>query len=208
MQKPTELLTLKQLQCSRQDNILFTNLSVALTAGTVLLVEGANGSGKTTLLKTLAGLIRDYQGEIFWRQQCIHAKISDYSSERLHIGHTPGIKDGLTVIENIKLSLSLGRAKQHSDIQRTMQSLGVEHLQHKPAKQLSAGQRRRVALTRLELLDAKLWLLDEPFAALDSVAIKTIETLILQHAQHGGIVVLTSHQAVNLTQTKMIRVKL
>ena len=169
---------------------LFSDLTFSLAPGGLLRVRGANGSGKTTLLRTLAGLTRPAAGSVRWD-----------GSSMLFLGHAPAVTDELTVAENLKFAARLcGLELSEADVKSTLEQLGIARLAGLPAGYLSQGQRRRVALSRLALPKAaSLWLLDEPFAALDDEAIGRVSALCAAHLAAGGMLVLTSHQDVPIT---------
>jgi len=173
------------LACERGGARLFADLSFSLAPGGLLRVRGANGSGKTTLLRALAGLTRPAAGEVRRNGMAF-----------LFIGHSAGVKDELTVLENLEFSAWLaGLIKP--ECEKALEQLGIARLADLPARYLSQGQRRRVALARLALsANIPLWLLDEPFAALDSAGIAQVNTLCSAHLAGGGMLVLTSHQDV------------
>jgi heme exporter protein A len=173
------------LACERGGLRLFSNLGFSVAPGGLLRVRGANGSGKTTLLRTLAGLSRPAEGAV---------RLNGMGF--LFIGHAPGIKDDFTVLENLEFSARLA-GLENADCRKALQQLGISRLADLPARYLSQGQRKRAALARLALsASVPLWLLDEPFAALDDEAIVGVSALCATHLLAGGIVVLTSHQDV------------
>ena len=174
---------------------LFTGVAFALAPRELLRVRGPNGAGKTTLLRTLAGLTRPASGTIRWRGDPIG---EEYRREMLFLGHAPAIKDELTVQENLAFSARLS-ALQESNFRTALQTLGMARLANLPARFLSQGQRKRVALARLALSAAKtLWLLDEPYASLDADGIDCVSGLCASHLAGGGMLVLTSHQHVDI----------
>jgi heme exporter protein A len=185
------MLETTSLACERGGLRLFSDLAFALQAGSLLRVRGANGSGKTTLLRTLAGLTRPAAGEVRWRGNAIG---EEYRREMLFLGHAAGVKDELTVLENLEFSAKLADIK-NPDCEKALEQLGIARLSGLPARYLSQGQRRRAALARLALAPGvALWLLDEPFAALDEEAIARVSGLCAAHLAAGGLLVLTSHQ--------------
>jgi len=190
------MLETTALACERGGLRLFAGLSFALGPGGLLRVRGANGSGKTTLLRTLAGLTRPAAGSVRWHGNPID---SDCRKEMLFLGHAPGMKDELTVLENLEFSSKLSELK-NSGFKNALEQLGVARLADLPARYLSQGQRRRAALARLALsADVPLWLLDEPFAALDAEGIAQLSALCAAHLAAGGMLVLTSHQDVPIS---------
>jgi heme exporter protein A len=192
------MLEALDLACERGGHRLFSNLAFALGEGSLLRVRGANGSGKTTLLRTLAGLTRPAAGAVRWNGKDVG---DEYRRQMLFIGHAPAVKDELTVLENLEFASRLSRLDcSESKIKSALEQLGVDRLAGLPARYLSQGQRRRTALARLALSAAvPLWLLDEPFAALDEEAIARVSTLCAAQLAAGGMLVLTSHQDVRIS---------
>ncbi len=187
------------LAIARNDRDIFTGLNFSLQAGQILQVEGHNGSGKTTLLRILCGLTIPSEGEIRWCGERIRDNLAEYYARLAYVGHAPGIKDELTPVENLELATSMECAREGADAERALQRLRLPAFcDDVPCRNLSAGQRRRVALGRLLMLDASLWVLDEPFTALDRDGRKLVEELLAEHVQQGGMVVLTTHHAVNV----------
>ena len=187
------------LAFARNDREIFTGLNFSLQSGQILQVEGHNGSGKTTLLRILCGLTIPSEGEIRWCGERIRDNLADYHAQLAYVGHAPGIKDELTPVENLNLATSMECARDGADAQQVLERLRLPAFcDDVPCRNLSAGQRRRVALGRLLMLDASLWVLDEPFTALDRDGRRLVEELLSEHAQQGGMVVLTTHHAVNV----------
>ena len=187
------MLETTALACERGGLRLFSDLAFALQAGSLLRVRGANGSGKTTLLRTLAGLTRPAAGEVRWRGSAIG---EEYRRQMLFLGHAAAIKDELTVFENLDFSSRLSCLDASAaEIDDALECLGIARLADLPARYLSQGQRKRTALARLALsTSVPLWLLDEPFSALDDEAIAQVTALCAAHLAAGGMLVLTSHQ--------------
>jgi heme exporter protein A len=179
---------------------LFAALGISLSPGDLLRVRGANGAGKTTLLRTLAGLTQPAAGTIRWRG----APIGDeYRREMLFLGHAPAVKDELSVLENLEFAARLS-GLEAKNLDQALQQLGIARLAGLPARFLSQGQRKRAALARLALsARVPLWLLDEPFSALDDEAIGRVSALCAAHLAAGGMVVLTSHQDVPIGAAAM-----
>jgi heme exporter protein A len=187
------MLETTALACERGGLRLFAGLSIALGPGGLLRVRGANGSGKTTLLRALAGLTRPAEGSVRWRGEPIG---DDYRKEMLFLGHAAAVKDEMTVLENLEFAVQLS-GSQTRDCKSALEQLGIARLADLPARYLSQGQRRRAALARLALsADVPLWLLDEPFAALDAEGIAQLSALCAAHLAAGGMLMLTSHQDV------------
>ncbi len=192
------MLQTVDLGCERGDRILFSGLNLHLDAGEVLQIHGANGCGKTTLLRAVCGLTHPATGKILWQGQDIRDDESTFSEDVIHIGHHDGIKHELSATENLRFSLALSPRTPEFGVEQALAHFGLTAQAHLPAYVLSAGQRRRVALARLLLNDALLWVLDEPFTALDQTSIATMEKMLHQHANKGGCVVITSHHSIPL----------
>ena len=171
-------------------------------------VEGANGSGKTSLLRILAGLSLSSEGRVLWDGKDIHKQRSFYFSKVAYLGHTLGVKSDLSPVENLKISLALaGFPFDETAIYRVLEQTGLAGKEDVPARSLSAGQKQRVALARLLTCPAKLWIMDEPFTALDASGVSLVRDLLETHLRRGGLVVLTSHQAVEV-RGDVVRVNL
>lgn len=196
------------LECVRSDRTLFSDLSFTLRGDEIMQVDGPNGSGKTSLLRVLCGLTLPNQGEVRWCGRDILSSRHEFLAEVLYIGHAHGIKDELSPLENLRMARSLGRALAGVSLEEALDKVGLYGFEDVPARRLSAGQRRRVALARLLVCDARLWVLDEPFTALDKTGIKAMEALLEVNSSRGGMVVLTTHQPINLTCCPMIRIHL
>src|SRR5450759_3733293 len=197
------MLEARQLECTRGERRLFRELSFRLGRGQLLRVAGANGSGKTSLLRIMCGLLTPSAGELRWRGRPIRAEREEYSRNLVFIGHLNALKDDLTALENLQVGAALAGMLAGLD------RFGVAHCAELPAKVLSQGQRRRVALARLALSPAvPLWILDEPFSALDVGAVMELERLLSAHLASGGMVVLTTHQEVQVVAHAVLRVDL
>jgi heme exporter protein A len=194
------MLQASNLSCVRGDRRLFRGIDFTLSPGELLYVHGHNGSGKTTLLRTLCGLILQDEGEISWMGENIRALREDFSRDLLYLGHKNGIKGDLTGIENLRIASTLdGFDVSEREAWDALERIGLDGHEDLPAKVLSQGQHRRVALARLMVNKARLWVLDEPFNALDTGAVGLLQTVIRDHLDHEGMVVLTTHQEVPLT---------
>lgn len=192
------------LHCERGGRALFRDLSFEVHGGTLLRIAGANGSGKTSLLRILCGLLAPTGGEVRWKGETIRRLREEYSRELVHVGHAAGLKDELTAAENLAFTCALaGVVASATQVREALARLGIG--EEKAVKQLSQGQRRRAALARLALsAQVPLWLLDEPFAALDSDAILIVKRLISDQAGRGGAVVFTTHQDPGLAGARVI----
>lgn len=193
-----ELLSGQNLACERDDRLLFSGLDFSLNSGDVLQIAGPNGTGKTTLLRMLAGLLPDYEGEICFKGQPVSDDPDLFRENLLYIGHHPGIKLNLTPEENLRWYQSLYRPATTEQIHHALAQVKLTGYEDVPCYTLSAGQHRRVALARLFLQPSPLWVLDEPFTAIDQGGVKEIEQLIADHAQQGGAVILTTHHNLSL----------
>lgn len=198
-------LEVVNLCCIRDDRILFENLSFKLNAGQVLLLEGKNGSGKTSLLRLLCGFREPDGGEIFWCDESIRE--SQFYASVAYVGHLDGVKKELTVIENLRMSLSLSPVGSF-DILQALEKVRLAGYQDVLVQSLSAGQKRRVSLARLLITRNDLWILDEPFTSLDVEGIAEIESLMSEHIGNGGMIVLTSHHDIALSGTEIQRILL
>ncbi len=202
-------LTADNLVGVRGERLLFEKLSFKLSNGSVLYLQGENGSGKTTLLRTICGLSKPYEGNINWCGENINALAEEYSKHVLYIGHLSGIKEDLTSLENLQFSLGLSGADISADkASEALKLLGLAKGLNLPTRMLSQGQKRRVALARLWLQELPLWILDEPFTALDTNASQLLKQKIEAFANDGGIVVMTTHQEVTLNVPKFEQLRL
>jgi heme exporter protein A len=187
------------LECIRGDNLLFSGLSFEIHGGQLAQVEGANGSGKTSLLRILAGLALPSNGEVRWRGVDIHRQRASYFAEMVYLGHALGIKGELSAIENLKISLALAGVPANLDLlYDVLERTGLRGREDLPARTLSAGQRQRIALARMLVCPCAVWIVDEPFTALDSSGIALMCRLLEEHVASGAMTVLTSHQAVDV----------
>lgn len=185
----------------RGDRRLFSGLDFSLLPGTFLQVTGPNGSGKTSLLRILCGLLTPAEGAIKWQGENISSLGEDYFTAVTYMGHRHGVKDELSAIENLRISNALNGIvvsddRAQSVLERMGLSGGRESL---PARLLSEGQRRRVALARLLTCNTKLWLLDEVLTSLDKGAVALVRSLIEEHLAGGGVAIVATHQDLALT---------
>ncbi len=203
------MLNASHITCSRGDRVLFSDLSFSLSSGELIHLKGKNGSGKTTLLRSLCGLFLPDSGEIQWDGNSIRTLGEDYCRELVYLGHHNGIKDDLTALENLKVSAVLDDDNVSEDqIWAALKKIGLAGFEDLPTRVLSQGQKRRVALARLLLTASRLWILDEPFTALDASAIELLQSIIADHVSTGGMVVVTTHQEVALTTGEIRQLQL
>lgn len=201
------MFSVTDLSCSRGERRLFAGLGFELAAGEWLHVQGENGAGKTSLLRLLAGLSHPDEGDIRWRGEPIRYCAERYRRELLYLGHHGTVKEELTLLENLLLAARLdGTALEESTALKALDRFGLRGREDLPVRFLSAGQKRRVLLARLAVRQATLWLLDEPFTALDVKAVDMLSGLIEEHVSHGGMAILTSHQSMPLPNGKVLRV--
>ncbi|MBC8513188.1 MAG: cytochrome c biogenesis heme-transporting ATPase CcmA [Candidatus Thioglobus sp.] len=196
------MLSVNKLSCQRGYNLLFENLSFELNSGEVLRISGQNGSGKTSLLKIIAGLNTPELGSIEFDQN--QSNSETYQIETLYLGHYAALSSELSCIENLEYLTKLNTEILSPNFHDALKEIGLENYEHEPAGNLSAGQKRRIALSLLFISQSKLWLLDEPFTALDSDGIKIIENQIEKHCANGGLCILTTHQDCNIKSLKEI----
>jgi heme exporter protein A len=204
------MLEARQIECIRGDRRLFHGLSFQLEAKQALRISGENGSGKTSLLRMVAGLSPTQDGEIRWNHSRISVLAEDYRRELVFIGHTNGLKEDLTALENLQHALALGGSNVSAEeLHAAFAQQGLATVASLPVKVLSQGQKRRVALVRLVFCaDKTLWILDEPFGALDALAIARIEQLLVAHLKRGGMLLYTTHQEVALAGAQLQSVEL
>ena len=202
------MLMAQNLACLRGDRLLFKNVGFELKAGGLLYVLGENGSGKSSLLRLLCGLLMPEDGAVFWDGKKIKQDAENYLSNLFYIGHLNGLKDDLTALENLQISARLaGNDVSEKKTLAALAAIGLERCANLPARVLSQGQKRRVALARLWLTESKLWILDEPFAALDTASVEVLATRLGQHLSNGGMTIITTHQdvTINAQSTQTLR---
>ena len=192
-------LEVSHLKCVRGDRTLFDALGFRLTSGQLLYLRGANGAGKTSLLRLLCGLSQPEAGQILWNAKATADQAEVFRKDLFYLGHHNALQEALTVDENLAFYAALGGAEPDaSATRRALEHMGLRGCQRRLVRHLSQGQKRRVALSRLMLNTASLWILDEPFVALDHASITLLADVIGQHLQRGGMAVLTSHQQVDI----------
>ena len=189
----TAMLSATDLTLIRGERCLFTGVSFALQSGQLLLLEGPNGSGKTSLLRALAGMLELEEGEIRWDDNSIRDDHQAYFQSLVWMAHRVGLKADLTLVENLTYESSL-RPAADIDFSAVLERLGIDRLKKLPVRSLSAGQQRRVALARLLLSAAPLWLVDEPFTNLDTDGRALVTEIVGEHLAGGGMCVMAAHQ--------------
>lgn len=195
------MLYLENIHCERNDRVLFTGLSLSIGSGDLIRIGGKNGTGKTTLLRILSGLNDVYDGRLVLKSHRIQA-------ECLFLGHQPGIKLSLTPMENLRWWQALYGQSNQRHLMESLNQVGIAHEAYTPCSQLSAGQCQRVALARLWLSRSELWLLDEPFTALDSDAVRVVSEKIITHVKQKGTVIFTTHQIPEILKPVLLEVSL
>jgi heme exporter protein A len=190
-------LTATDLTLVRGERCLFSKVSFSLEAGQLLLLEGRNGSGKTSLLKALVGLLELESGEIRWGGEPVRSVRQDFYAALVWLGHRTGLKADLTLVENLRFESAL-RPTIDADIDAVLERLAIHRLKKLPLRSLSAGQQRRVALARLLLARAPLWLVDEPFTNLDRDGRALVRDIVSEHLTKGGMCIMAAHQDVDI----------
>jgi heme exporter protein A len=198
------------LRCIRGERTLFQDLGFSLRGGELLRIAGSNGSGKTSLLRIACGLLEPTDGTVRWGGEDIRKLEEEFRRRLVYIGHSNALKDDLTAAENLRFACVLaGVAARDAQIVEALRSLGLAGFEHRPVRTLSQGQRRRVALARLVLSQgAALWVLDEPFTALDAGAMTRVQDLIGEHVSRGGAVMYTTHYEAQIAAAASLRIDL
>jgi heme exporter protein A len=192
-------LQVQSIACERGGRWLFEDVSFTVQAGQALYVQGNNGSGKTTMLRMLCGLTPCIKGDIEWRDQSISKNKNLLNVDLLYWGHSLAFKDELTLLENLQMDMAVtGSEVESAQVQLALNHQGLINKHHLAMKFLSQGQKRRVALARLQLSRTRLWILDEPFVALDQHSIDSLRSLFAAHLAKGGLLIFTSHQPIEL----------
>ncbi len=195
------MLRAESLTAIRGERLVFHDVSFSLPAGGALILSGRNGAGKSTLLRLLAGLVRPEGGRLLWNESDALADRVEHGARVALLGHQDALKPGLTAAENLAFAASLsGRP-----VADALAELGLEDLADLPARMLSAGQKRRLALARVSLSAAPLWLLDEPTLGLDDLAVERLGSLLIRHRESGGMIVAATHVSLPLQETETLR---
>lgn len=201
------LLQTRDLSCVKDDRVLFEGLNISLNPGQILLVEGKNGSGKTSLLRILTGLSLPEEGEVLWQGSPIGDVGPDYYEQVNYVGHHDGIKRDLTCLENLRLVQAMGKP-QPIDLDEALEKVNLFRFGENFVSTLSAGQKRRLAMARLVVTEAKLWIMDEPFTSLDKASMAMFQTMFENHLDEGGVIVMTSHHDIEMPGSDVVRLDL
>lgn len=192
------MLEVRGLYCERDERILFKDLSFSVAPGKALQIQGSNGSGKTTLLRILCGLNSDFSGDILWQGSPVKQVRSEFCADVFYLGHAPAINRTLSPRENLRwFSASQGKVG-NIDISAALEELGLAGYDDVPCFMMSAGQQRRVSLARMKLTSARLWVMDEPFTALDKRGVSEVEQMLSDFVNAGGSLILTTHHPLQI----------
>lgn len=201
------MLEVQGLTCFRQNRCLFADLSFALQTQQICQVEGPNGAGKSTLLRSILGLFRADEGQVLWNGVSTSQQAELFLQHVLFLGHKFAINSDLTPWQNLAFWSALNPTS-NLDFARALAMVGLTGLEHIPCHSLSAGQHRRVALARLWLTSSQLWILDEPFTAIDKEGVKLLQQRFSEHLANSGMILMTSHQDLSQQFTQLIKVNL
>ena len=202
----TPILSGTNLTCIREDRLLFDQLNIEVNAGDIVQVEGPNGSGKTSLLRILAGLSQPFEGDIYFNKQSINQSREEFHKDLLYLGHLPGVKGAMSAQENLTFTLALqGLNNDSNHIKETLEKVNLTGFEDSLASHLSAGQHRRISLARLYKSTARIWILDEPFTAIDKQGVHDLEQLFKAHIETGGCIILTTHQDLLTFKTSKVK---
>jgi heme exporter protein A len=201
------IITLKNLSCEREDRLLFAGLDYSFPCSSITQLEGPNGAGKTTLLRILAGLFTSYEGKVLWQSQALFKCQLEYQSQLLFIGHKSSVKTSMTPLENLRYLEGLNQHVDEDSLWAALESVGLAGYEHTLCRNMSAGQQRRVALARLYLSSAKVWILDEIFTAIDKQGVAQFEQLLIEKAKSGVCIIFTTHHQLSLPGLRVLSLK-
>jgi heme exporter protein A len=198
----TPQLILDSIAFERDDSLLFSGICLSLESGDVLQIEGPNGVGKTTLLRILSTALMPTAGKLFWQGSDVARHRQLYLQNIMFLGHLPGLKQSLSPTENLVWWRRIHRDHSPLKNEEILGSLGLCGYEDIPCYALSAGQQRRAVLARLLVTEAPLWILDEPFTAIDKQGVADLEALLIAHARRGGMAVLSTHQDLGIANVR------
>lgn len=201
-------LEFRQFTCLRDGHPLFKPLNFSLNGGEVVQIAGPNGAGKTTFLRSLCGLFDEWTGEMLWQGNSLRVPDFSLRSQLLYLGHQPGVKKSLTAGENLRWFFGVQGVPFPGLVSTALAQVGLDGYEDTLCYQMSAGQLRRVALARLYITKAIIWILDEPFTAIDRFGVQNLETLLQRHVSNGGLVILTTHQPLAIAGVRLIELQI
>ncbi len=208
MSPQTVIFSLDSLAFERDDKLLFANINLAMSSGEIVQVEGPNGCGKTTLLRIISTALSPTSGELRWHGQPVTRCRLEYLQNLFFLGHQPGLKQSLSPEENLHWWRRMNTNDSQLGNREVLASIGLCGYEDVPCYTLSAGQQRRAALARLLITKAPLWVLDEPFTAIDKQGVAQLEQLLMGHVARGGMVVLSTHQDLGIDAVRRISLPL
>ena len=201
-------LCVEKVHVWRGDRHVLRGVSLEVHPGELMHVSGPNGTGKTTLLRVVSGLLRPEKGSIAWQGRSIAATAAEYQSALAYASHEPALKSDLTALENLRFTVGLKRRVTASELRSSLERTGVANCADLPARVLSAGQRRRVAMARVLAFRADLWLLDEPYTNLDGSGSSLLSALLAEHVGQGGVALVVAHHELNVAvQTRRLELQ-
>jgi len=202
----SQSLQAKDLSCVRGEQTLFANLSFTLSSGDCLHVKGENGVGKTSLLRLLVGLAQPEQGEVIWNAANIKNDLDNFHQGLCFLGHRDALKDDLSALENLLMYAALAKVDlSHETALQCLWQFGLREREDLPVHYLSAGQKKRIVLARIAMRRAPLWILDEPFNALDFQGVQLLVQLIERHLSQGGMTIFTGHQEISIAGSRALQ---
>jgi heme exporter protein A len=201
-------LCVEKVHVWRGDRHVLRGVSLEVHPGELMHVSGPNGTGKTTLLRVVSGLLRPEKGSIAWQGRSIAATAAEYQSALAYASHEPALKSDLTALENLRFTVGLKRRVTAAELRSSLERTGVANCADLPARVLSAGQRRRVAMARVLAFRADLWLLDEPYTNLDGSGSSLLSALLAEHVGQGGVALVVAHHELNVAvQTRRLELQ-
>jgi heme exporter protein A len=208
MNIPPDGLCVEKVHVWRGDRHVLKGVNLEVHPGELMHVSGPNGTGKTTLLRVVSGLLRPEKGSVAWCGRAIAAAAADYQSALAYASHEPALKSDLTALENLRFSVGLKRRVTAAELRSSLERTGVGACADLPARVLSAGQRRRVAMARVLAFRADLWLLDEPFTNLDGSGSSLLSALLAEHVGQGGVALVVAHHDLNVAaETRQLELR-